>query len=214
MAWRVGLVDSLGLLPGTRAARRFVRTEAGVEPVDPVADASGHGTRIAEVIGASGAVEWVLAQVLDDLGRTSADVVAAAVDWCVSEGCDLIHLSLGLAADRSSLAEAIGRAVAHGGLVVASVPARGAVPYPAAYPGVIRATGDARCAPGELSQLGPGTFGGCPRLAGREGGGASIGAAHVTAVLVAQGSPGERQRALDGLSRVARYQGPEQRGRD
>lgn len=213
MAWRVGLVDSLGLAPGASAAMRFVRVDGGAGPADPVADDSGHGTRIAQVIGAAGSIDWVLAQVLAGAGRTSAVVVAAGVDWCVAEGCDLIHLSLGLAADRSCLAEAIARAVGRGCVVVASVPARGAVPYPAAYPGVVRATGDARCASGELSQLGPCTFGGCPSLAGHAGGGASIGAAHVTARLVAEGAPAQRHQALAWLSRIARYQGPEQRGR-
>ena len=46
-----------------------------------------------------------------------------------------------------------------GAVLVAAHPARGAPCFPAAYPGVIAATGDARCGWQELSQLGPALFG-------------------------------------------------------
>jgi len=212
MTWRVGLVDSCGTREGALAAARFVRCDGRVDRVAAGADASGHGTRIAHVIAARADVRFAMAQVFDGSGRTAADVVAAAMDWCVEIGVDLIHLSLGLAADRECLAEATRRAVGAGCLVVASVPARGPVPYPAAYPGVIRATGDARCSPSQVAMLGPETFGGCPSVAEGSGGGASIGAAHVTARLLGATPGGERALALARLVEIVDWHGPERRG--
>ena len=98
-------------------------------------------------------------------GRASAAAVAAAVDWAVEHGASLVHLSLGLTADRAVLRAAVERAIRAGCVIVAASPARGPRVYPGAYPQVIRGTGDARCAPGELSCLQPGLFGACPRLA-------------------------------------------------
>ncbi len=56
----------------------------------------------------------------------SAAAVAAAVDWAVAAGADLIHMSLGLAADRAVLGAAVQRAVELGRIIVAAAPrARG-----------------------------------------------------------------------------------------
>ena len=180
---------------------------------DVLPDESGHGSRIARIIGdGRDDVAFALAQVLDASGRTSADCVAAGIDWCLGQSVDLIHLSLGLVEDRQVLRASIERAVAVGRVVVASVPARGDVPYPAAYPGVLRATGDARCAAGQVSWLSPTTFGGCPRAAAGAGGGASIGAAHVTRALIDAAGPCDGREAISLLSQRAAWTGPEQRG--
>jgi len=160
--WRIALVDSCGSWPGAETARRFTRAGDRIAETDPIDDGSGHGTRLAGVINAGReSIALMLAQVLDDVGRGSADVVAAGIDWCVGNGVDLIHLSLGLRADRESLRCAIRRAIDADCIVVAATPARGTVPYPAAYEGVIRGTGDARCAPDVVSRLDEWTFGGC-----------------------------------------------------
>jgi hypothetical protein len=101
------------------------------------------------------------------------------------------------------------------------MPARGAPVYPAAYPGVIRATGDARCAPHELSALRPWFFGGCPRLEvasrmanghaeGGAGGGASIGAAWITRAIL-QEPVVAASAAVAALTARAKYRGPESR---
>jgi hypothetical protein len=137
-------------------------------------------------------------------------------------------MSLGLNTDRAVLAAAVTRAIASGCIIVASMPARGAVVYPAAYPDVIRATGDARCAPGELSYLGPGFFGACPRwaasglaspgagaLAGaRVGarGGASVGAAWVTRSILSGPNHATVSAVVAALTASARYVGPERKG--
>jgi hypothetical protein len=207
--WRVGLVDSGADGVPLVAARRF-GGDGGPLPV--VADPTGHGTRVAALLAGHGAPELLLAQVFDSDRPTTAAAVAAAVDWCRAQGAGLVHLSLGLAADRALLAAAIARAVAAGCLIVAATPARGNPVYPAAYPGVIRATGDARCAPGEISRLAAATFGGCVRPGAAGGRGASIGAARVSRALIDSVAAGTRAgAAVQALAARARYDGPERR---
>ena len=180
MSWRVALIDSCGAWPGAVAAAAFVEesavaAEETVQRCATAVDATGHGSRVARLLSEGGAeFELMLGQVFLGRAPASAAAVAAALDWAVAGGADLIHMSLGLAADRAVLAAAVGRAVGAGCVLVASAPARGGVVYPAAYRGVIRGTGDARCGPGELSCLVPVFFGGCPR---RVVSGAEVGAA-------------------------------------
>lgn len=230
MRWRVGLIDSCGAAAQAVGAVRFVDSGGRVDRAGTVADASGHGTRLAALlVRERPELELLLAQVFSAARTTTAATVASAIDWCLSERCSLLHLSLGLADDRPVLAAAVARAVAQGLPVVASLPARGGTVYPAAYPGVIRATGDARCAPGEVSWLAPATFGGCPRLGtaagsaagsaggsaggsgGGSGGGASVGAAAVTHTLTAATPPLAADAAIALLESQARYRGPERR---
>jgi hypothetical protein len=213
--WRIGLIDSCGAFPTASVAARFVASAQRVVRVDCGPDPTGHGTRIASIISADGAaVELVLAQVFTGSAPTSAAIIAAALDWAVGEHVNLLHLSLGLAADRPILRSAIAQAVARGILLVAAMPARGGPVFPAAYPGVIRGTGDARCQPGELSALEPGAFGGCPRHGGgdgQRGQGASIGAAAVTRALIHGGGPDTYACVIRRLTALARYLGPESR---
>ncbi len=212
MRWRLGLVDS-GAPPGLPLAAAGFATDGARGAVG--ADASGHGTRIARVLTAGSAdVELVLAQVFDCGRPSSAAAVAAGIDWCRAEGAQLVHLSLGLRFDRAPLAAAVGRAIAAGCLIVAATPARGAAVYPAAYAGVIRATGDARCAADEISHLGAATFGGCVRPEpATAGGGASVGAAAVSRALTEWLRPGAGfGEAVAALAARARYDGPERRG--
>lgn len=213
VSWRIGLIDSCGAFPTASAAARFVAAAQRVARVECIADPTGHGTRIASIIAAdTDDAELVLAQVFTSATPTSAAIIAAAIDWAVSENVQLLHLSLGLAADRPVLQAAIVRAMARDILVVAAMPARGGPVFPAAYPGVIRGTGDARCQPGELSALEPGAFGGCPRHGmadGYRGQGASIGAAEVTRALIGSGGPEPYASVIKRLTALARYSGPE-----
>jgi len=245
--WRVGLIDSCGGLEGiddaaleqassVADAAAFAARDGRVERRETVADPTGHGSRIAALLLRGRSVELLLGQVFSTLGPTSGSAVAAAIDWAVERRAGLIHLSLGLAGDRAVLRAAVQRAIDAGCILVAAMPARGAPVYPAAYPGVIRATGDARCAPHELSALRPWFFGGCPRLElasptadgratngratnsrathgraeGRARGGASIGAAWVTHAILQQ-SPLAAPAAVDALTARAKYLGPERR---
>jgi len=229
MSWRVGLIDSCGSWPGAIDAAAFVTEGDRVDRRATVTDPSGHGSRIAQLWAAGDAVfELLLGQVFLSRGPASGAAVAAAVDWAVASRADLIHMSLGLDADRAVLAAAVARALESGCILVASMPARGRVVYPAAYPEVVRATGDARCAPGELSCLGPGFFGGCPRFAAsgpsdsgagtRDGvgddarGGASVGAAWVTRNILSRPKSSTASAAVAALTASARYIGRERRG--
>jgi hypothetical protein len=231
MSWRVALIDSCGEWPGTIEAAAFVDASAReVKRCATLADAMGHGSRVARLLTDGDAVfELMLGQVFLGKGPASAAAVAAALDWAVAGGADLIHMSLGLSADREVLAAAVLRAVGAGCALVASAPARGSVVYPAAYPGVIRGTGDARCGPGELSCLGPGFFGGCPRWATSEGencagdvgagasvaagtsGGSSVGAAWVTRSILREPKSASAREAVDRVTARAIYWGPERR---
>ena len=232
--WRVALIDS-GWSPAAGlpvvAARRFIDAEGEVHEGPTVEDATGHGTAIAEIIRASGnEIDWVIGQVFDARGRpaevaparnagarSTPASIAAAVSWALSQRVQLIHLSLGLQQDRRVLADAIGAALSASVIVVASSPAQGAITYPAAYPDVIRATGDARCRPDEISALATrqADYGACAlhqTSSGRVLRGASIGAAHVSRFIVRHAAPGTGVADLrQVLHRLAVYQGPERR---
>jgi len=216
--WRVGLIDSCGIWPGAIEAAAFVSAGRCVEQRAVTADSSGHGSRIARLLqGGDVPSELLLAQVFVNSKPATGAAVAAAIDWVHARGASLIHLSLGLGADRSVLAAAVASAVDAGCIVVASMPARGAPTYPAAYPGVIRATGDARCAPSEVSWLGPSFFGGCPRVSDCAQtdlrGGASIGAAWVSQAILNGPANAPAHVVAAMLAAGASYIGPELKGR-
>jgi subtilisin family serine protease len=211
--WRVGLIDS-GVAAGCAVlnARRFRDDTHGVRREAAVPDSSGHGTAVAAVLG--GAAGLLVGQVLDAHGRATAAALADAIDWAREEGAQLLHLSLGLGHDRAVLASAVARALAAGIIVVAAAPARGVRTWPAAYPGVIRATGDARCAGGEISHRPSpeADFGGCAAMSfgARTRRGASIGAAHVTRFVLAHCAPGTPAAALRAeVAALASYCGAE-----
>ena len=219
---RVALIDSCGGWPGAVDAIAFADDGGHVERREPAPDRSGHGSGVAQLLTAGDAtVELLLAQVFLGTQPASAAVVAAAVDWAVAAQADLIHMSLGLAADREVLSAAVARAAGLGCLIVAAMPARGALVYPAGYAGVIRGSGDARCAPGELSHLGHWLYGGCPRFeaAATPGktasvvAGASIGAAWVTRSILNGPRAPTVNGTVEALTAMALYLGPEDRGR-
>ncbi len=213
--WRVALIDSCGVRPGALAAAAFVAEGGAVAQRPAVADPTGHGTRIAQLLEgaaprAAGGFDLLLGQVFVDARPASAAAVAAAVDWAVEHRASLVHLSLGLAADRAVLRAAVERAILAGCVIVAAAPARGPRVYPGAYPQVIRGTGDARCAPGELSCLQPGLFGACPRFAAAGAAGASIGAARVTCTILEM-PPVAAPAVVTALTARSTHRGPERR---
>ncbi|HRO15307.1 MAG TPA: subtilisin [Paracoccus sp. (in: a-proteobacteria)] len=180
----IGIVDSGGPAGRMSGARAFLADGGGQAHPDRL----GHGTAVAAVIGRAVPVASILhAQVFGDRPVTSADRVARAIRW-LSPQCDIVLLSLGLAADRTVLRDACADALDAGAILVASAPARGAPCWPAAYPGVIAATGDARCGWDELSLLPGGVIGAwcaSPEWGGAGMGGASLAAARVAGHLAA-----------------------------
>lgn len=220
--WKIAIIDS-GLapriVPRPMQMRRFVDEGGNVAELDAIDDPSGHGTVIAGIIASSPqSIELVIAQVLDQHGRGTAASVAAAIEWAGEQGAQLLHLSLGLREDRPVLRASIEKALAEGRIVVAASPARGATVYPASYPGVIRATGDARCRLHEISWLGTreADFGACSVVESgdRTSRGASIGAAYLSRFIVAHVVPGSSpQLTRATLQRLAVFHGRETRGR-
>lgn len=214
----VGVVDSgwpLALQDRVLAARSFVIEGGNAQ------DRLGHGTRTLQAMAALAPdTRFVVAQVFGEALRTNMDTVARAVDWLVNEGATVINLSLGVQQDHMPLRAACERAVASGCLLIASTPARGEPVFPAAYPGAIRAMGDARCAPGQHSALGlpHADFGACvlPPDGDRAHAGASLGCAHLSgrvAALLAGGVARERAAVWQALVDSAAFHGPERRAR-
>ena len=213
MIWRIALIDSCGAWPGA-AARAFASIESEVREVDTVADPTGHGTAIASLLTAGNPIDLLLGQVFLTTAPATGASVAAAVDWAVDSGARLLHLSLGLSANRPVLREAVSRAVQAGCVLVASAPARGGPVYPASYPGVVRGTGDARCHPGQWALLEAGLYGACPR-AGPPGSGAragaSVGAAWLTRAILALPAGASYAAVVAALDAGASYRGRERR---
>ncbi|AUH63383.1 subtilisin-like serine protease QhpE [Paracoccus zhejiangensis] len=205
----IGIVDSGGPAGQMQDSRAFHAEGDG--PARP--DRLGHGSAVAAMLKrAAPDVRLRHAQVFDEKPVTSADRVARAVDWLAAD-CDLILLSLGLAADRAVLRDACTRAAERGVILVAASPARGAPCWPAAYPDVIAATGDARCGWNDLSLL-PGNIIGAwcasPEQGGKGMGGASLAAARVAGHLAAHLDEA-RGDPFGWLAAQAIHVGPERR---
>lgn len=216
----VGIVDS-GLALGIPhvAARAFHSEDSGVAVRAAGLDLLGHGTLTLQIVHLiAPRAGLMVAQVFFESLLVPPRAVAAALDWLIAGGARLVNLSLATEADSPALRESCRQAIRAGRLLVASVPARGPQVFPAAYEGVIRVTGDARCGPQQLSAPADGRvdFGACP-LHGPLGaagaamrGGSSIAAARLTgalANLLLQGC--DAHSALSILAARCAFQGPQ-----
>lgn len=175
-------------------------------------DVLGHGSALADILTTDPRHELIVARVFVERLTTTAAQVAAAFDWMTVQRVPLICVSAGLREDRTVLREAVERSSVVGTMIVAASPARGEPVYPAAYEGVLRATGDARCAPGEISWLGTpnADFGACVQAGDVQG--ASVGCAHVVARIASLHADGmTRSHAILALRDSAPHQGPEHR---
>ncbi|MDO9253777.1 S8 family serine peptidase [Hydrogenophaga sp.] len=214
----VGVVDSgwaAELGDRVQGARSFVAEGGDINAQDRI----GHGSRVLQAIAALAPdARFCVAQVFGEQLRTDGETVALALDWLVDQGAAVVNLSLGVRQDRAPLRAACERALDRGCVVVASTPARGEPVFPAAYPGVIRVMGDARCAPGQHSALllPHADFGACvlPPGGDRAQAGASMGSAHLSghvAALMAAGVTRERSAIWQALVDSAAFHGPERR---
>ncbi|NMF88997.1 subtilisin-like serine protease QhpE [Aromatoleum petrolei] len=180
---RVGLIDSaVRGAPAAAVVETRLLTSAGN-------DRTGHGTQIAScVLQHCPSAELLVAQVFGEGRDSSVDAVLEGLDWLVSRGVQLINMSFGMGGASARLASACRRAASAGAILVASAPARGSVTFPAALGDCLAVTGDARCAPGEVSWLGTpaadfGTHPFCDPRNPERGGGASIAAARMTGLI-------------------------------
>lgn len=214
---KVGLLDD-GVAGAP--AHSVVSMREFVQPAR-VPAAGGHGSAMAAIItGLAGQVSLCDARVFPPRGAATPAALAAALDWLVEQDVELVNISLGLRDDRDVLRQSCARALERGLLLVAAAPARGAAVYPAAYAGVLRVTGDARCAPGEYTWLDSAQamigacVGGLDHVPGNPGGGASCAAAHVSGELARLRSAGVAAALLlDELRKRCVYAGPERRTR-
>ena len=220
----VGLVDSgvaadLGARVAVESA--FVLGPGGaVEQRPATVDTVGHGSSMARtILPATPAVSFVNAQVFRDSITAPPLVIAAALGWVVEQGARVVNLSFGVRQDREVLRRACAAARAAGALLFAAAPARGPSVFPAAYPGVIRVSGDARCADDEVSLLGSAQadFGAHPATIDGRVRGASAATAWLTGKVAAflAEQPGAGATSIERfLESIARYRGPERRVAD
>jgi len=189
---RVGIIDSGCRSAGLRFARAFRQDGSRILEEAPAVDRIGHGTSIEKAIRQiQPRVECHHAQIFHDRPVATPALVAAGLLWLKAQAVDVICMSLGLKHDREVLAQACRDVVAENIILVAASPTRGAMTFPAAYEGVIAATGDARCAVGQISRLNHhgktvyGNWCASPEHTGLQTGGASIGCA-VQAGIIAR----------------------------
>jgi len=183
----VGIVDS-GAAPAVRQklsveTRLLQREDGSVERTAASDDRLGHGSEIARIIlDLAPAASLVSAQAFTDCRTVDAGLVAESIHWCLEQGVRIINLSLGIRADRAALRDACELARASGVLLVAAFPARGDAVYPAAYPGVLAVSGDARCDARHWSVIEAGRLIGAATVAadGESHGGASYAVARIS----------------------------------
>jgi hypothetical protein len=204
---------TLGEMP-VADTRNFSASCAAIEG----SPAAVHGNGVAgRMVAECPDLELYVARVFGDSLVCRPEQVAQAISWLLDERVGLITMSFGLRHDREILREWCQEAVDLGICLVGAAPARGQGVYPSLYTGVVRATGDARCAPGEIAWLGSkqADFGGYPGEPGAPFAGASAGCASVAGSLarLAKEHPGlNNAQLLDALASAATYQGPERRG--
>lgn len=114
-------------------------------------DKNGHGTHCLTTIiaaendwgmtGVAPEAKGLVVKVLSDGGSGGVDRIAAGIDYAVTEGADVINMSLGGPGRDAYIPPAIKRAIAAGVIVIAAAgnegPREGTVGFPGGYEGVI-----------------------------------------------------------------------------
>lgn len=216
----VGVIDSGFNADQTAAvadSARFVLQDQQLWQYETVADQLEHGSNVIDaLLSQTDHADLHVAQVFTERFVTTPVQVAAAIEWLLEQSVQLINLSLGLSADRQVLRQAIDKAQQQGVIIVASTPSHGAPVFPAAYDGVLRATGDARCQKGQVSWLdcAYADVGGCVETVAGERAGASIANGYISGALVnhlAAAGDTDWDSVCRFLQRDATYQGVERR---
>ncbi len=123
-------------------------------------EAFGHGTHIAGIVGLTApAAQLVVGRVLDSDGIGDVVTVAQGIRWAVSQGAQVINLSLGALEESDAIEDAIEDAQQAGVVVVAAVGNWGSETpreFPASMPGVAAiAACDAYGVPAEWTSYEP-----------------------------------------------------------
>jgi hypothetical protein len=212
---RVGMIDGPVDLPGIPIAntRNFSDTAA----ISKDSPALQHGNGVANRLwDACPGMELYVARVFGESLACRPQQVAEAIYWLMEQRVAVINMSFGLRHDRQVLRRCCREALECGTCLVAATPAQGQGVYPSLYPGVVRATGDARCSPGEISSLASeqADFGGYPGSPDNRFAGASAGCASVSgaiAQLATEHPDAGVNQLLAALAAGAAYRGPERR---
>lgn len=136
---------------------------------DGLTDTDGHGTGMASLIAGHGRIAGVAPEAVilpirvqagsETVSSGNGIAMAAALDWAVGHGADIISISLTVPIGDPRERAAIDRAIESDVLVVASAgnaPGAGNVQYPARYPGVLAVCAtDSANRHSEISVIGP-----------------------------------------------------------
>lgn len=196
---------------------------ANFTPTDTVEDTLGHCTAVAEPLLPNCLVQLYFAKIFDRHLSCPLERIVLAAEWAVEQQPDIVNLAIGMHRPDPALAAVIKQLVESSTIVVASAPAQGTPVYPAHFPGVLSATGDARCAPHQWSWLSSaqadiGAYVGQPAVGPA---GASIGCGYATYHVAAQLTSAEassipKQDRLNWLKSIlkerATFSGREYRG--
>lgn len=110
-------------------------------------DRNGHGTHVAGTvagkdpnIGVAPGARLVIGKGLSDGGSGSGSGIAAAIRWCMSQGAEIISMSLGSTGRDSQIADACDEAEAKGVWVIAAAGNSGSSAPEVDYPGRLPST--------------------------------------------------------------------------
>ncbi|MBT9519988.1 MAG: S8 family serine peptidase [Dechloromonas sp.] len=177
-----------------------------------------HADQVAEVIyGYTKNISIFSANVFGPSNATDVDVVIDALEWMADLRMDIVNLSFGTIQYNKKFENVCEKIRNSGSIIVCSSPARGNVVFPAAFDSCTAVTGDARCAPNELSYINNGTalFGAHPYIYANNpecGGGSSFAAARFTGYVSDLLSHGTRENTLiEEIKSSCVYFGPERK---
>ena len=142
---RVAVVDTgIAEHPDLKLAGFFDATNPGAKQSR---DINGHGTHCAGIVGACGKIKGVAplvdlytVRIFDDQSRTTEDIIARGLEWCLANSIDVVSMSFGGPRPMPKVHEAIKKLYARGTVLVAAAGNFGRdfpEMWPAAYPEVI-----------------------------------------------------------------------------